>query len=63
MEKLYTVLWSPEKKEWEAVKVEDLLRPPMGAVWSLFDNDFLAHGEAMSRNSRISRGNQPPVTD
>ena len=54
--KPYTVLWSPESKQW-TVSIVDPSRPPEGDGWSLYDNYWLAHADAVRRNSLL---NTPP---
>ncbi len=51
---VYTVLWSLEKKQWHAVKVDDPSRP-RGAGWSLWDNYWHAHADACRRNEALRR--------
>ena len=55
MEKVYTVLWSPQTKQWEVARVDDLSRPPKGAGWSLYDNYWYAYADAIRRNSVMTR--------
>jgi hypothetical protein len=48
----YTVLWSPESKQW-IVSTIDPSHLPIGEGWSLYDNHWLAHADAVRRNSLL----------
>jgi len=51
--KLWTVLWSPEKKEWVVADYPDKC---LGMGWAKYDNYFHAHAEAARRNSLRETG-------
>jgi hypothetical protein len=56
---VYTVVWSPEIRQWRPAKVDDLPVPPKGAGWSLHENYWYAHAEACRRNSMVKGQNAP----